>query len=301
MDGSRFDDLAKSFGAQRTRRGMLGALAGAALAAVGFGKAASARTCRSVGNACSTNGDCCSANCVTEGRTRKICRCTADRDCPGGVCLAGDCCIPPADDVTCAGLCGPQTNNCGQPVACAPCCTPTAQSCQTNGQCCSGVCAAGSCAGGAVADGGACDEDGDCLNRHCCAGVCRTLDTDPGNCGACGAVCRIGESCTAGVCTCGSNPRCPIDQQCVSGACTVGCDAVTCAAACGEGAQCFAGPERHYCYPSSGGYDCGQPCNRDAECSRGYACAGTLGSSDLHVLCGSNATGFCAYGLNPCT
>ena len=74
MDGQRFDDLAKRLSAQRSRRGVLGALVGAALGAAGFSGVADARSCRSVGNSCTVNGDCCSGDCVAQGRNRNFAR-----------------------------------------------------------------------------------------------------------------------------------------------------------------------------------------------------------------------------------
>ncbi len=167
MDDVRFDALVKALGAQRSRRGVLGALAGGALAAVGFGNTAEARRCRSVGNICAANGDCCSGFCGTEGPTRKTCHCAADRDCPGGVCLEEACCLPDPQPVTCENQCGSQTNNCQQSVDCGACCVEPDGACGANGECCSHVCVNGVCLSGKVFNGEACDDDGDCLAGHC--------------------------------------------------------------------------------------------------------------------------------------
>ena len=69
VDGSRFDELTKSLTAQRSRRGVLGALAASALAAVGARRAEAARL-RAVGNSCVSNADCASGFCVHESCTR---------------------------------------------------------------------------------------------------------------------------------------------------------------------------------------------------------------------------------------
>jgi hypothetical protein len=282
VDGVRFDGLARALAASRTRRGALGALAGAAFGALGL-DAASARTCRSVGNACSANGDCCSGNCAGEGRSRKLCQCLSPADCPapapcftavcagggcqtaplpdqtdcsGGVCFNQTCCAPDSDNVTCANACGSQVNNCGQPVLCPPCCTPADGTCQTNDACCSGVCVEGICLGGPVAVGAACDDDGDCLNQHCCSGFCRDLDTDPDNCGACGTVCSNNNmatrTCSGGACTgtCAAGyGDCNDDRQ------TDGCETLV----SGNVANCN---------------DCGVACRPDQICAvDGCACA----------------------------
>jgi hypothetical protein len=286
MDGSRFDDLVKSLGAGRSRRSVLGALAGAVLAAVGVGQAEAATRKRSVGNSCSTNSDCASNLCVQETRTRKICHCASPADCPAataqcqtaaclpsgycataitsgaacsdgnrcttgdacqsdgsclgtpvvcaatnecwtagtcqaadgqcspetyhgegatcsaGVCHDGACCAPESQATTCdGGLCGAQTNNCGQTVQCL---TLGGGSCQADTECCSGACVGNLCQAGKVATGGTCDSNADCVTGHCCSGVCRDFKTDVTNCGFCNNVCSSNNmatvTCSGGAC-----------------------------------------------------------------------------------------------------
>lgn len=365
MDGSRFDELTKSLTAQRSRRGVLGALAASALAAVGARRAEAARL-RAVGNSCVSNADCASGFCVQESRTRKICHCQSNGDCPGGVCLqTGACCTPVDPAVTCAGKCGPQTDNCGQAVDCGPCCLAPEAACAGDSDCCSGICAAGICAAGPVLDGGACDSDTDCQNGHCCSGVCRNfktdtsncgfcgnvcstnhltgvacsdglcvgtcdagyadcdgnkltngcevdLSTDHDNCGACGAICRVGETCVAGVCQCGANPRCDAHEACVNDVCFDACAPFTggatnsakCVTDCGEtfGDSCIAGPESAICVAVYGTISC-DPCDRDAECPGGYCMAWQYGSQlyKTNETCGVGASkGVCATFLYVC-
>jgi hypothetical protein len=129
MDGPRFDDLARSLGRARSRRSVLGALAGAALAAAGVGRGEAARL-RSVGNACASNTDCASNLCVAETRTRKICHCRSAADCPA---VSGQCqtaaCLPD-------GYCGAGPAALGTPCDDGNPCT-VGDSCQD------GICVAG--------------------------------------------------------------------------------------------------------------------------------------------------------------
>jgi hypothetical protein len=193
MDGSRFDDLVKSFGRARSRRSMLGALAGAALAAAGLGQAEATGRKRSVGNACATNSDCASNLCVQETRTRKICHCRSAGDCPAvsGQCQTGAC-LP-------SGYCGASVN------AGADCDDPNP--CHENG-----VCQAdGSCLGAPID----CDDNNACTNDVCDAAtgcVHVTIDCDDNNlctvdscdralgCLHTPVVCDDGDACTVKSC-----------------------------------------------------------------------------------------------------
>ena len=76
MDENRFDDLARSVADENSsRRGVFKLLGGAAVGAAAlFGgvKQASAVTCRTPGNVCSKDADCCSGSCIPSGN-RKVC------------------------------------------------------------------------------------------------------------------------------------------------------------------------------------------------------------------------------------
>ena len=101
MEPSTFDRLTRLFGTERSRRGVLKAVAGGAIgamaAAVSRGESEAAAK-RSVGNSCNVNADCASGLCVQESRGRKICHCQSPADCPASshacpavTCTAGVC------------------------------------------------------------------------------------------------------------------------------------------------------------------------------------------------------------------
>jgi hypothetical protein len=197
MDPQRFDRLARLAGAGTSRRRLLAALGGGALATLAgvFGGEAEAARKRSVGNSCSTNSDCASGLCVQESRTRKVCHCASAADCPA---VSGQC----------------------ETAACLP----------------SGYCGAAITPGASCDDGNACTTGDVCQADGSCQGapvVCVALDQChlPGTCdpatGQCsnpnatdGAPCNDGDACTqsdacqAGVCV-GSNPvSCPPPDAC---------------------------------------------------------------------------------------
>ncbi len=89
-------------------------------------------------------------------------------------------------------------------------------------------------------DGVAGAGSGTCLAGELqCNGVCIDFNNDSANCGACGAVCRPGSSCVAGVCTClsgltGCNGDCVDLMNDVA-------NCGTCAVACAAGEACVTG------------------------------------------------------------
>lgn len=138
----------------------------------------------------------------------------------------------PADQASCSSadltICCPPGQGCINPIGltCGPC-TATSQCaagqlccsgvCQApcGGQCCSGVCcnntcsAAGStCCSGAV--GGACPAGQSC----CFDQYCADLQSEVGNCGACGVACMSGQICSNGQCS-----TCPEGQTLCGGRC----------------------------------------------------------------------------------
>jgi hypothetical protein len=322
VDDSRFDALTKSLSAERSRRGVLGALAGAALASFGFGKAASAHACRSIGNSCAANGDCCSGNCVSEGRTRKICHCSSPGDCPAGdqchapTCVGGACGLQvrinadcnDGDACTTGDVCQENGTCAGAPVVCtAP------NECYTPGTCQNGTCSApsfhgeqASCAGGA----GVCHLTDCCIpnsNETTCAGKCGSQTNNCGQaveCAPCcapnGGVCLSNGACCSGLCiteTCRSpvGAACADDIECASQHCCGG----VCRDLAGDYANC--GACGHSCrfgeICSAGGCLCGagSACPADQACVSG-ACTSDCTQFDCSTLCGTNAQ--CLHGTD---
>ena len=100
-----------------------------------------------------------------------------------------------------------------------------------------------------------------------CDSRCTDLETDPGNCGACGTIC-------AGLATCISGTCCPQGQTVCSGTCTdLSSDLANCGAcgtACSGGTGCNAGA----CTCPSGDTTCGGACvNLQTDTSNCGACS----------------------------
>jgi hypothetical protein len=91
-----------------------------------------------------------------------------------------------------------------------------------------------------------------CCGTGTAAAVCKDLDRDFFNCGACGTVCGTNRECnavvqsgvTSGVCSCNNSGQCPSNQTCasLSGVTGVGSHC-TCSSntTCGGAATCTAG------------------------------------------------------------
>jgi hypothetical protein len=147
MDGKQFHFLARVVVTGRSRRGLLGAFAGAALAGwLGLDRAG-AKKCVRIGKRCERGDRCCGGRCK-----KNKCRC------PQGARVCGESCFP----VTCC-----STADCGADEVCVE------GACQPCGACCTAEqCGAGeACVGGTcqtcLADGTLCQSDADC-----CSGIC---------------------------------------------------------------------------------------------------------------------------------
>ena len=147
-----------------------------------------------------------------------VAACTAGQRCVNGTCVC--------DGTSCpTGCCSGAT-----------CMTPSTTSCGTNGAACvacgtgadsctGGVCKCGSgqaCAAGQQCVGGVCVCNSTSCPSGCCSGtICMTPSTT--SCGTNGAACVAcgtgADSCTGGVCKCGSGAACAPGQQCLNGAC----------------------------------------------------------------------------------
>ena len=75
-------------------------------------------------------------------------------------------------------------------------CSSVTQSCNTNGDCCSGTCTNHACSCGGV--GGACKASSDCCDGNCVTGQCVCLPTGH-TCSGAGQCCGT-DTCTLGVC-----------------------------------------------------------------------------------------------------
>ena len=179
MEDTRFDDMAKAFGALTTRRLTLGALLGGALARLGLG-AVNAKKSKGGGQGVGGQGIGVEAK---SGKCKPACG-TCQR------CKKGKCRTKNGLKRCKKGTCQPLTG---------PLCTPT-----TGGP---GTCHAGVCVPGAP----------QCVSGSTnCSGVCKNLQTDLGNCGACGHVCPGNHLCQGGSCClaststaiCGNNADC---------------------------------------------------------------------------------------------
>ncbi len=151
---------------------------------------------------------------------------------------------------------------------------------------------AGTCANATTCSGG----------ETLCAGTCVNLATDPSNCGSCGSVCALPNTCQSG--TCAAPPAsCTLDSQCGTGAyCDTGTG--TCLAQGGMGVLCAGNNQCESgltCQLFTSGTctspaDCGGgvgactagmcvyqvcfpvACTSDADCGTGFSCdTGTAG------------------------
>jgi hypothetical protein len=139
MDGQRFDLFAKTLGARRSRRGVLGAALGLTLGAGALDDAGAVRrrTCRPLEAGCITHAQCCSAYCVPRLRgvrnRRSYCGCrVTDSWC-------GDACIDTTSDAANCGGCGVECASnevCLSGVCSTPCIAAWGECGQGQGECC---------------------------------------------------------------------------------------------------------------------------------------------------------------------
>jgi hypothetical protein len=212
MDGPSFDRVARDFAHPGSRRSALRVLAGAAgggllalaglggagrASLTGVGVATAAKSCRGAGHPCEGNQTCCDdLVCVVSG-PGKAKRCT----CPSGtVFLDGTCCTPD-NAAACAGKCGPQTNNCEQPITCDCGCLPVGTCCADEATCretccsqtpfgeppaCESDFACGrSGPGGACASNNDCNPNSGCVNGRCCGPTGFTIGGSVPTCAQC--------------------------------------------------------------------------------------------------------------------
>lgn len=183
------------------------------------------------------NMRCCGERCVNIMTDNNNCgecgrQCSSDEVCTNGRCEPTSLCTPPcsAGQECCRGRCvDPNTaydndiRNCG--FCGNECDLKVADRC-LNGQCSCG-------------DRTACGSGFKCCNI---GGVvaCRSVTSDPNNCGDCGHKCNPGENCVNGECKCNNGPPCNPGEACCKdgcrnvmndpnncGGCNIICDPVT--------------------------------------------------------------------------
>jgi hypothetical protein len=143
-------------------------------------------------------------------------------------------------------------------------------------------------------------------SQTCCASGCHDLQTDAGNCGACGAACPAAEVCSRGICVCpgSGNQSCGPGLMC----CASGCEDLAtnarncgaCDAACPTGAACQGG----VCVCPSGQIACGGQCVAapccdngqpgvfcGGQCVAGICCRLDAACSAVSECCASNPPG----------
>jgi hypothetical protein len=216
MDGRRFDDVAKAWGAAPSRRGLLRTLIGGTCGSLlaGLGPGAALAACAPHGAHCVGDARCCSGfcrrrgKCVEDGQPTGTCRCR----CPRGTTSCGDaaCCTPGQGcrHGRCVDQCTPedQATACGPDQACRAgacvCTSPRANPDPCGGTCCrrSETCAKGACRCAVP-----------CQDVCCPAGqACITHPNGQGVCCPSGRVCQALE---------GYTDCCLDDPDCVDGGC----------------------------------------------------------------------------------
>jgi hypothetical protein len=151
---------------------------------------------------------------------------------------------------------------------------------------CGNVCAAD--AGTPVCNGGVCstncgtDDAGDPLTD--CNNACVNLQTNPGNCGACGTECPNGASCANGVCGCATG-----DILCGATCTNPSGDNANCGRcgnACGRGTSCTGGVCVAGC-GDAGLTSCPAPAGRGGMMAAGDVCVDTLTNAMNCGACGT--------------
>ncbi len=215
MDAERFDALARSLFVSPSRRSLLGAVVGGALATVGMDRAEAKKSRKK--KKCKNCGEC-------QQCTKRKCvakpdgtACSGGSICQGGICASGCTCTAPA-------ICGGPDGEC---------CDPEGTPCTSFAGCCSGEC-------DFLVGGGTC---GSCrglfcnAQYRCCAGV-PCINNRCDGCLDRAIVCTRSDQCcfsecNDGVCLSAEGRRCVNDADCracyLDGLCENACVDGTCA------------------------------------------------------------------------
>ncbi|MFT4040385.1 MAG: hypothetical protein QM692_19550 [Thermomicrobiales bacterium] len=310
MEDSRFDHLVRAIAGAASRRTLLGA----ALPVLGAGLAfldpegTEARKRRHKGKGASAE----------KKRKRKKRKKT-----PAATTTLPPTCTPDAPTTTCAGKCGPVTNNCFQTIECGSCvCDPPCGECMTcdvpTATCVpeplGEPCGAGpSCANGLqhpqdTCDGaGFCQTSGDipCQPYRCAGAVCGTACDDPFACDET-AFCNASNQCEVKF---GQGQPCDGAIECASGACCNNvCEQCCFNYQCGDSGLICLNNTCQSCVNSPGDCDSGTCCNSQTNgcvedcpgvqlCDATNTCAAPCGS---HADCAANS--LCVEGIcHACT
>ncbi|MFO0624782.1 MAG: hypothetical protein U0325_04135 [Polyangiales bacterium] len=146
-------------------------------------------------NGCETSLSANTANC---GACGNVCSGPAGSSvsCVSGACRTAC----PAGQTDCGGVCRATGGSCTSSGT-GGCAQTGSVVCAGQGTACNALPrTSGSCT---TPSGGVCNTSGDCVcpaGASLCSGVCRNLQTDAANCGACGRACATNAACVSGVC-----------------------------------------------------------------------------------------------------
>jgi hypothetical protein len=301
VDGPRFDAIARAAAAPGSRRRLL-ALASAALGIAGRDRADAAAICRTPGQLCRENANCCSRACATDATGRRVCRCHTQADCPpptnkclAATCAGGLCGTTPSvvcaalDQCHAAGICVPATGTCTNPAKPNGTGCNDANACTQTDTCEGGVCTGSNPVVCTALDqchvAGTCDPStGACSNPTATDGTaCTPAGGGSGTCqgGSCVAPTTTTTTTTTTTAAPVCSPACASGQGCCSGTCTALNTTSNCGA-CGNVCSACLGAADPICYQDIDGnsHFCGGTgscaiCSNDGDCQlllRGSHC-----------------------------
>lgn len=250
------------------------------------------------GSTC-TDGDACS---VSDTCQDGVCQPGSPRLCPLCQACSTGACRPTASDIRCSGncvdgacipaclpvqtvcdataptCCQDQPTECSYEANCtteqgqARCCRPFGAVCSARCDCCSNAdCVNGICALGSSQQ---CVDSSECAG-DCCSGLCRDVDGDIFNCGACGVVCPAGPTGTVPTCVAGTcGVACTGGRSLCGEACVrTSIDAANCGGcgiSCAAGQKCCSGNCIDVLADPANCGTCGAQCLDEETCCNGF-------------------------------
>ena len=297
MGDKRINAMSRALAGAADRRWVLRALASAVIGAgvrggmPGEADAAS-RPCRSKGQKCLRNGQCCSGDCET---ARSIPRGRRNRCGCGELVACGSRCADLATDMANCGACGTTCSAIGEVCLSGVCTCPNggtvcADACvdtdtdETHCGSCNAPCADGwTCTSGQCTCGGqtACGPD-----QICCGDACVDPATSAQHCGGC-------------------DRPVPTGGQCILGKSYDGCPLLTPPGPCAPNYACLLdvdGNMSYYGYTNAGAFGCANP--GGAACPSGFVCGLVYNQSfnaGQWIFRSGSAYGQCLDLSVPCT